>query len=83
MFEFAENSNSKYCVASLNITECVGGGRSYWLLGTRTYLVTNRRYRYIHEFRGLYVGIRLNYNIIIIIIYFLSVIIEFKLDNSF
>ena len=22
---------------------CVGGGRFYWLLGTRTYLATNRR----------------------------------------
>ena len=22
---------------------CVGGGRSYWLLGMRTYLATNRR----------------------------------------
>ena len=32
---------------------CVGGGRSYWLLGTRTYLATNRRLaEYIIELRG-------------------------------
>ena len=32
---------------------CVGGGRSYWLLGMHTYLATNSRWaEYINKLRG-------------------------------